>query len=232
MLQRILEPEVMDSAEDAAEYDAMDHTAVNEIFVTDLLAAMTDWSLQRPVNTHAPLQILDLGAGTAQIAIELARHFQNARITAVDAAKNMLMLAEKNVTAAGVANCITLILADAKQLPFDLDTFDVVISNSSFHHIPEPVTVIAEAVRTTKPGGLLFHRDLARPHDEPALRRLAATYAGDATQYQRRLFTESLQAALTVKEMSDLVARYAFDRESLRMTSDRHWTWTASKSER
>jgi hypothetical protein len=35
MLPRILEPEVMDSAEDAAEYDSMYHAAVNEVFVTD-----------------------------------------------------------------------------------------------------------------------------------------------------------------------------------------------------
>ena len=32
MLQRILEPEVMDSAEEARDYDAMDHAAVNRTF--------------------------------------------------------------------------------------------------------------------------------------------------------------------------------------------------------
>ncbi len=36
MLQRILEPEVMDTDEDAREYDAMDHAAVNAVFVVDL----------------------------------------------------------------------------------------------------------------------------------------------------------------------------------------------------
>lgn len=37
-LERILEPEVMDDAEDAALYDAMDHAAVNARFVDDLVA--------------------------------------------------------------------------------------------------------------------------------------------------------------------------------------------------
>src|SRR3954468_22400865 len=78
MLPRILEPEVMDSTEDAREYDAMDHSTVNTGFVNDLLAALTDWSLKRPVQTAdasiAPIvRVLDLGAGTAQIPIELAR---------------------------------------------------------------------------------------------------------------------------------------------------------------
>ena len=59
-------------------------------------------------------------------------------------------------------------LADAKQLPFDAASFPVVISNSIVHHIAEPRDVIAEAIRVTAPGGLLFHRDLARPDDEPA----------------------------------------------------------------
>ena len=37
MLSRILEPEAMDDAAEAREYDAMDHTSVNRAFVDDLL---------------------------------------------------------------------------------------------------------------------------------------------------------------------------------------------------
>ena len=39
MLPRVLEPEVMDKPEEAREYDAMDHSAVNLRFVADFLAA-------------------------------------------------------------------------------------------------------------------------------------------------------------------------------------------------
>jgi len=39
-LARILEPEVMDSPDDAADYNSMDHREVNQRFVTDLLAAV------------------------------------------------------------------------------------------------------------------------------------------------------------------------------------------------
>ena len=41
-IPRILEPEVMDSPQDAEDYDQMDHSAVNRVFVEDLLAALTD----------------------------------------------------------------------------------------------------------------------------------------------------------------------------------------------
>ena len=42
MLPRTLEPEVMDTAEEAADYDAMDHSEVNRVFVDDLLAAVSN----------------------------------------------------------------------------------------------------------------------------------------------------------------------------------------------
>ena len=57
MLPRVLEPEVMDSAEEAHDYDAMDHGTVNRLFVEDFLAG---WDGSNP--------ILDVGTGTAQLA--------------------------------------------------------------------------------------------------------------------------------------------------------------------
>jgi hypothetical protein len=58
---------------------------------------------------------------------------------------------------------------------------------------------------------------------------MVATYAGDANAYQQKLFSDSLRAAITVEEMSDLVASFGFARDTVRMTSDRHWTWSATR---
>jgi ubiquinone/menaquinone biosynthesis C-methylase UbiE len=218
MLERVLEPEVMDSEADAREYDSMDHAAVNAVFVADLAAVLP---------ADSSIDVLDLGAGTAQIPIELCRRFPNARVLAVDAAESMLALAHQNVAAAGLSDRIELVLADAKRLPFSDGTFSAVISNSIVHHIAEPSDVLAEAVRVAASGALQFHRDLARPRDEATLEHLVATYAGSSTAYQRRLFGESLRAALTLDEMQTLITRLGFDPNSVAMTSDRHWTWMA-----
>src|SRR4051794_9384528 len=195
MLARILEPEIMDSVADAREYDAMDHSAVNAQFVTDLL----------PHLNCSPLEILDLGAGTAQIPIEIARRALYTRITAVDAAPSMLTVARANIAGARLTNRIEPILADAKQLPFANNSFAAVISNSILHHVAELQAVVAEAIRVTTHGGLLFHRDLARPADEAELEHRVETYAGNATSYQRKLFSDSLRAALTLEEIRELV---------------------------
>jgi ubiquinone/menaquinone biosynthesis C-methylase UbiE len=227
MLSRVLEPELMDTDQDAREYDAMDHAAVNAAFATDFMEAVTDWSPKRPVQSDESslLTVLDLGAGTGQIPIELCRRMPDIRVVAVDAAASMLAVARQNITAAALTNRISPFLADAKQLPFPDHSFQAVISNSILHHVAEPAQVLAEAVRVAEPEALQFHRDLCRPADEAELARLVGLYAGDATEYQRRLFAESLRAALTLEEIQTLVEQLGFRRDTVAMTSDRHWTW-------
>ena len=111
MLDRVLEPELMDTPEEALAYDVMDHREVNRIFVDDLLEALGP-QIQ---DASSMLKILDLGTGTALIPIELCRSTNHISVVAVDAADHMLQLARRNIEAAGLNDRITLLLADAKQ---------------------------------------------------------------------------------------------------------------------
>jgi ubiquinone/menaquinone biosynthesis C-methylase UbiE len=215
-LERILEPEAMDTADEAREYDAMDHSEVNRLFVDDLLAV-----------GDIGHDILDLGTGTAQIPIELCQRLDECRVMAVDMATQMLELARLNIEIAGLIHCIQLEYADAKQLASPDDYFDVVMSNSIVHHVPEPLDVLREACRVARPGALLFFRDLMRPASEEELQGLVDTHAAETTDHQRQLFADSLRAALTVDEMRDVVKQLGFDADTVQATSDRHWTWIA-----
>src|SRR5688500_5172174 len=103
MLARTLEPEGMDTAEEAREYDAMDHSAVNEVFVDDFLMAVKSLGLgARLGETERPLQVLDCGTGTALIPIVLARRAASVRVTAVDLSEEMLKVAQENVRTASL----------------------------------------------------------------------------------------------------------------------------------
>jgi ubiquinone/menaquinone biosynthesis C-methylase UbiE len=217
MLPRVLEPEVMDSADEARDYDAMDHATVNRVFVADFLAG---WAGQNPV--------LDVGTGTAQIPVELCRQAPAARVVGIDLAGHMLELGRQNVVRAGLQDRIKLEQVDAKQMSCPAASFGAVISNSIVHHIPEPRRVLSEMVRVLAPGGVLFVRDLLRPADEAALRHLVAVYAGDANAHQQQMFGDSLRAALTLEEIRGLVAGFGFDPSTVQQTTDRHWTWKAS----
>ena len=219
MLSRELEPEIMDSVDEALAYDAMDHQLVNRVFVDDFLAA-----------GPLPGRILDLGTGTAQIPILLCQRLTTAQVAAIDMSLAMLDLGQANVTLHNRAAQICLQWADAKALPYESDSFAAVISNSIVHHVPEPYDVLTEAVRVTVPGGLLFFRDLLRPDDLAGLEYLVERYAADSTPPQQALFAASLRAALTLREMQELVARLGFDRDTVTVTSDRHWTWSAHRT--
>jgi ubiquinone/menaquinone biosynthesis C-methylase UbiE len=234
MLYRVLEPEVMATAAEAIDYDAMDHSAVNRLFVTDFLFGALDAGLR--IDAAAPpgekdkaVEILDLGTGTAQIPIELCRRAPGARVTAVDLAAEMLQVAKINVRSADLADRIRLERIDAKRLPYRDGQFDAVISNSIVHHIPEPRGALAEAVRVVRGGGLVFIRDLLRPPDDGSVRRLVETYAAGCNEHQRKMFDDSLRAALNLDEVRALVADLGFAPESVQATSDRHWTWCARR---
>ena len=220
MIDRVLEPEVMGSPEEARAYDTMDHAAVNTQFVRDL------------VETGYPIggSVLDVGTGTARIPIMLCREIADVAVVGIDLSEQMLLLANVNIKEAGFSSRIQAANQDAKQLPFDDQQFDLVISNSIAHHIPRPAQVLAEAVRVTRDGGFLFWRDLVRPESDERLCSLVQLYAGDENDQQQRLFSESLRAALNLEEIRAMVEKLGFDSATVCLTSDRHWTWSARKA--
>jgi ubiquinone/menaquinone biosynthesis C-methylase UbiE len=214
MLPRVLEPEVMDTFEEARDYDAMDHSTVNFRFVQDFLAI---WNRRSP--------ILDVGTGTAQIPIEFCNQSPVGSLIAIDLAEEMLKVARENVARAGFGSRIELQRVNGREMPFETGSFAAIMSNSIIHHIPEPRDCFAEIVRLAAPQATIFVRDLSRPDDLATLKNLVQTYAGEANPHQQKMFAESLHAALTLQEVRDLVASFGFDPDSVQATSDRHWTW-------
>ena len=212
MLERILEKEVLDTEQDAAEYEALPNAAVNLDFALNALS-------HGPGAHHA----LDLGTGPAHIAILLAQRSPGLHVTAVDLAEQMLVLARRNVAREKLEKQVLLLARDVKATGFPAASFDLIISNSVVHHIPEPLDFFAEVRRVSRPNAVLFVRDLLRPSSESELDDLVERYAGDCTPYQRRLYADSLHAALTVEEVRAFCAQAGLE-AAVTQTSDRHWT--------
>ena len=212
-MKRILEPEVMDTREEAEAYDAMDHAAVNAAFV------------ERVVELGASEgQFLDLGTGPAQIPIFLAQSCPKIRITGIDLSVNMILLAEQHVAEARLADRITLECVDAKNLPYPDQSFDGVISNSIIHHLPDPMAAFREINRVSRPGSLILIRDLMRPNTPEAAQALVDRYAADDTPYQKKLFYDSFLAALTIPEIEAMLAQTRLTDAIVVQSSDRHWS--------
>ena len=92
MLPRVLETEAMDTAAEAADYDAMNHAEVNRRFVEELLA-FAKWDCTPRARR---VRVLDVGTGTAQIPIELCRQAAGVHVTGVDLAAHMLQLGQRS----------------------------------------------------------------------------------------------------------------------------------------
>jgi len=189
MLERKLEPEVMDDAAEAAAYDAMDHTAPNTAFV------------DRLVDLGARGRVLDIGTGPGDVPLMLCDRLPDCHVVGVDLSKQMLKIARAKLRDSPHDDRVLLLLADAKDLPFEDDSFDAVCSNTILHHIPDPRPFLREAARVLRPAGVLLIRDLFRPDDHATIDKLVTQHAGDCDAEQQRLFAESLHAALTPDEL-------------------------------
>ncbi|MHB8971516.1 MAG: class I SAM-dependent methyltransferase [Pirellulaceae bacterium] len=216
MLPRVLETELLDTADEAREYSAMDRREVNRQFVEDLLASCPE-----------PHDVLDVGTGTAQIPIELCRRVSTCRVMAADKARAMLELARYGIEIASMLGRIQLDCSDAKQMLYKDGMFDLVMCNGTLHHFAEPMVALKESVRVTAPGGWLFFRDLLRPPDSATLNQLVATYAGEANELQQQMFRNALHASLSLDEVRAMVEQLGFAPETVQATGDRHWTWCA-----
>jgi ubiquinone/menaquinone biosynthesis C-methylase UbiE len=212
MLERTLEPEVMDTEEDAREYEAIDNSVVNAELVEHALRI-------GPTEGRA----VDIGAGPGHVAVLLARRAPGLRVLAVDLAESMLSRARAFVEQSEVRERVAVARVDAKATGFAAGRFDFVLSNSLVHHIPSPVAFFAEVARITRAGGAILIKDLHRPASDAEHAALVTRYASDCSPRQRELFSDSLRAALTVEEVEEMCARAGLVGVTVRRTSDRHW---------
>ena len=213
-IPRVLEPEVMDEAEEAGDYDAMDFSATDQLFA------------QRAAELgRAALLIADIGSGNAKIPLGMLALLPAAQVCAVEMSKEMLKVAARNRQRAGVVSSkMPLMSADAKCLPWLDHELDMITSNSLVHHLEDPRTFFREIKRTLKPDAPILIRDLVRPETTQALEALVETHAKTWNPLQRKLFSDSLHAAFTVDEVRAMLSECSLQDVSVRQITDRHWS--------
>lgn len=122
------------------------HFAPLEIQTTPTAAQLIKHAKVRPGQ-----QVLDVACGTGVAAITAAR--VGARVTGLDLTPELLVRARENAQLADVS--VEWHEGDVEQLPFEHETFDVVVSQYGHIFAPRPDVALSEMLRVLKPGGTI-----------------------------------------------------------------------------
>lgn len=164
-------------------------------------------------------RLLDLGAGTGDLAREAAAQQPTARIVAADFTLAMMRAGRKP------ADRFDWSAADALTLPFGAETFDAVVSGFLMRNVTDGMAALREQHRVLKPGGRVVILDTTRPR--PSLLspfiwlhlHIVIPTLGTLISGQRDAYTylpDSTEAFLTAEELAARMAAAGFQRVGYR----------------
>jgi len=107
--------------------------------------------------------VLDIATGGGHTALKFAPHVK--KVIASDYAPVMLAQAKAFIEGQGVTN-VEFSEADAENLPYPDNTFDLVTCRVAAHHFPDAYKFVTESARVLKPGGILLVQDHLNPDDD------------------------------------------------------------------
>jgi ubiquinone/menaquinone biosynthesis C-methylase UbiE len=124
-------------------------------------------------------KVLDVGTGTGLLAIEFASKVPGVEVAGLDLSDVVLELARDHVQKSEGPLRVSFEKGDAEDMPFEDDTFDLVISSNTLHLIENPIEMFNEIQRVLKPQGAFLISDLRRSWLGMLSRDLRAAYTPD-----------------------------------------------------
>lgn len=116
-----------------------------------------DWFTWLSSQIHWPLgaRVLEVGCGPGWFWEAAAPRLPSSmQITLTDLSEGMVAAASQRVSAANPGWRVGAWRADAADLPFADESFDVVLASHMLYHVPEPAQAIGEIARVLTPGGV------------------------------------------------------------------------------
>lgn len=140
-----------------------------------LLNDILNESCLRELDLQPGENVLDLGSGLGQFTRLIARTVgRNGQVVGIERDQDQIAQANRLADSAGEAKLVEFRNGDAFELPLreaEWGTFDVAHARFLLEHVPRPALVIAQMVRSVRPGGRVFvsddDHDNFRPCPEP-----------------------------------------------------------------
>ena len=146
----------------ASNYDRMNH----------LLSMNVDrywrWRTVRKVSPSGDAPILDICTGTGDLAFAYCRKAGGrVPVFSADFTREMLQIGEKKKRRKSIYQNVRFIEADAQQLPFDDDTFQIVSVSFGLRNISDTDRGLREMARVCQPGGKVAVLEFSKPGSQP-----------------------------------------------------------------
>jgi len=210
-VKRVLEPELMDDEQQSIAYAKADFSQSNQWYVDQLMVDFPE---------HLE-KVIDIGCGTADVLIRLARTNPDIRITAVDGSGPMIKLAQQAVHVAGLERQIMPVQGYVPGLQVEEHSYSAILSKDLLHHLPDPSALWNEARRVGRPGAAVYVMDLHRPETPEDARRIVEDVSANEPPILKRDFYNSLCAAFTVEEVEDQLRSVHLNLQVVKV-SERH----------
>lgn len=117
----------------------------------------------RQAKLKSDARILDLGAGTGDLAREARKQQPDVMVVAADFTLEMMRVGQSQTLAQGLNESMPWSMADALNLPFEEKTFDAVVSGFLMRNVGDIQQALKEQYRTLKPGGRIVILDTTKP---------------------------------------------------------------------
>lgn len=137
--------------------NTFDEVSKNYDFLNNVISFNTHFLFKKYVvnqlNLKNGIKVLDLCCGTADVSKIIKKKYSNISVIGVDFSSNMLNIAKMKV------DDVVFIEADATNLPFSDEEFDVVIVGFGLRNIPEIELALSEVYRVLKKEGQFLNFD-------------------------------------------------------------------------
>lgn len=135
--------------------------AYEELLVPALFQKWADY-IAKTIEIKPSHKVLDVACGTGVLARAVAKYLPESSITGLDPNSGMLAIARRN------ASNIDWQQGTAEELPFDDESFDIVLSQFGLMLFSSPKTALKEMKRVLKSGGKMIVAVFDSIHNIPA----------------------------------------------------------------
>ncbi|MBC8552577.1 MAG: methyltransferase domain-containing protein [Candidatus Brocadiales bacterium] len=214
-MERIVEKELMDDPKHAITYANADFEKINNRVIEIFDIEFPDIEIKGT--------ILDLGCGPGDITFRFAKHFPGSTVIGIDGAAVMIELANRRKgRESEFVDNITFIEAEIPAAPIPGIPFDLIVSNSLYHHLHDPEVLWKTILDYGSSGTKIFIVDLFRPDSKERADWLVNEYSGNEPEILKKDFYNSLCASFEPAEVEQQLSNTGLTGLSVKIVSDRH----------